>query len=532
MGEKIIKQLLASGNLKKIATALQAREFDRHTIEQIGIPGKLLMENAGKAIADAVTDAISTVHHDLKGRVLIFAGPGNNGADAVVAARHLLARDVNFTIYFVSDEKQWSKDLSVQFALLVRAIEHMEPKKPERFIKRPSDLAELSACKIAQTTIIVDGIFGAGLSRAPSGQALVAIDFINNYRQKNDLHCVVFSIDIPSGLSLEATALPGQGVRADHTITFGHLKRAHISEPTKSYCGKSRSVDIGLFENSRLNNYWIFKRRTLTNLFLPVPKTCHKGRFGHVMIFEGHPRFLGASRLSARAALRAGAGLVTIACEEERPLAMDLPEFMRCQRNQVFDSLLSNIDALVIGPGLSKEKAWLERALLFINGLKDHVPLIVIDADGLLLLMEPSLTLPGKILIATPHAKEAATLLGCDTLQVECDRFRAIEELSKLASGQKNEIIWVLKGATTLVRPPSGEIFAFHGELPVLSAGGSGDVLSGAIAGLYKQTPSPLAATLLAVSLQIDSANMLSKTIFKGSLASELADAFPLLTKR
>jgi ADP-dependent NAD(P)H-hydrate dehydratase / NAD(P)H-hydrate epimerase len=278
--------------------------------------------------------------------------------------------------------------------------------------------------------------------------------------------------------------------------------------------------------------YWLPTRSTLTELLLPIPTNCHKGHFGHILVFEGHPQFLGASRLAAIAALRAGAGLLTIAADNTvAPTSLDRPEFMHIKISDITDNFLSKIDALVIGPGLSRITAWQKKALNFLNSLKTHVPCIVVDADALPLLNHPDLTLHGKHIIATPHAKEAAGLLTITPKEVEQDQVLAIQRLAELPCNQKNHIIWLLKGSTTLVRSTDGTIFAIKGELPLLSAGGMGDVLSGAIAGLCKQTSSPLCATILAVSLQIESAALLSKLAFKGILASEVADMFPKLTK-
>jgi ADP-dependent NAD(P)H-hydrate dehydratase / NAD(P)H-hydrate epimerase len=520
--EKILQHLSSSDVIKPIASSLQAIEFDRYTVSDIKIPVELLMENAGKSIADMVS------HFSKKNpKTLIFSGPGNNGADAIVTARHLLAQNLDFFVYLIFAKEKWSQELKNQLAMLEKALICLG-KKPHQYIFQFQDIQIPSLPKFI---VIIDGIFGAGISRIPSDTALQAILFINNFRQKNTNNCRVISIDVPSGLSLEARIPKGCCVAADFSVTFEYLKRAHISEPTKIFCGKSSYVSIGLFNNTPIKNSWIFKRKTLQELFLPVKSDCHKGNFGHTMIFEGHPRYIGASRLCAKAALRAGVGLVTIATEEFSPKPFDLAEFMRCKRSDISSDLLKKIDALVIGPGLSTEDSWQEKAFHFINNLNDNIPFIVFDADGLMLLKSKNF-LKHKIIVATPHAKEAANLLACTTKEIEQDRFLAIEELANKNLSPNNRIIWVLKGSTTLVRSPDGHIFAFRGGMPVLSAAGSGDILSGTIAGLYRQAISPLAAVLLGISLQNHAARILSKKIFKGILASELADIFPMLTKR
>jgi hydroxyethylthiazole kinase-like uncharacterized protein yjeF len=522
MEEFITKRLLP------VATKKQAIDFDRFTIDQIGISPKLLMENAGCGIANFILAKIGQEKQNYS--VVILVGPGNNGADALVVARHLLTRDMEIFVFLVSEKNITNEALKEQLNLLSHAIS-VRGEDPHKFIKSFTNNDSLFAK--TNKVIVIDGIFGAGLNRQPSGLSQKAIKSINAFKKQHSGSVLVLSVDIPSGLSLEAAEPRGQIVKADHTITFDYLKRAHISEPTKEACGKTTLVNIGLFTNSSFTNFLVWEKKALIRLFLPVPTTAHKGYFGHVLVYEGHPNFLGASRLSARAALRVGAGLLTIATDHQRGFCdFDIPEFMHRPKNELTKDFLRKIDALVFGPGLSRDEHYLRQGLDFLNSLGDNVPAIVFDADGLQLLKSHELNMARKQIIATPHENEAAQLLSCQLEDVKKDRFLALEALANLSCNQHHDIIWVLKGATTLVRSLSGEIFAFSGELPILAAGGSGDILSGTIAGLIKQTYSPFAATLLAVSVQIEAARRLSKKIFKGSLASELADLFPLITKR
>lgn len=292
---------------------------------------------------------------------------------------------------------------------------------------------------------------------------------------------------------------------------------------------KPQDQTVGIPEKSYLFN----QKVTLKELFIPQELDCHKGHFGHVLVFEGCPQYLGASRLSALGALRAGAGLVTIAVDtNEMPSAFDLAEFMHLKASEIWDPLLKKISALIMGPGLSKDSLWQEKALCFLNRLKPHAPLIVMDADGLSLLHHQNLELRHKTIIATPHAHEAAGLLGMAPKDVEQNRFLALEKLAALPCNTNNHIIWLLKGSSTLVRGLDGQVFMFQGELPVLSAAGMGDVLSGVIAGLFKQVDCALCAALLGVSMQIEAGSILSKSVFKGILASELAHVVPSLSLR
>ena len=529
MDKSVIQRLYRLGFIKDIATACEAMEDEKYSIHTLGIPEDLLMENAGANVARLVADGARD--HRLNPEILIFAGPGNNGGDAVVAARHLVLNKFKVHLFILGQKENYSKSLATQIALMERINADGHPNNTVQLIDQAETLLSSLSNRHNSASILIDGIFGAGLNRKPQGLFLEAINLINEIKKiRNDNYVV--SIDVPSGLSLEATPPLGACVFADQTITFSKLKRAHISEPTRSYCGHSVALSIGLFKRTHVKNHWIHRRDVLKDLFKEYPNDCHKSDFGHVLVFEGHPHYRGASRLSALGALRVGAGLITLATGGDDEKSSDLPEFMHCPLGEISDGLLKKVTALVIGPGLSADESYHNLALKFLNGLKKNVPFLVFDADALPLLLDPGLKLSNKTIVATPHMGEAAKLLGWDTDRVKNNRFLALEALASLTSGSDNDVIWLLKGGSTLVRGISSDIFIFYGDLPILSAGGSGDVLSGAIAGLYKQTESPLACVLLAISIQLSAAAELSKRMFKGNTASELANVFPKLTNR
>jgi hydroxyethylthiazole kinase-like uncharacterized protein yjeF len=525
MSEKLVLALMQSRDLVPVITAPETIETDRYTINDVGVPEDLLMESAGALVART---AMRILRRRNDACIGVFIGAGNNGADAIVACRYLLSSGYSCRIVFLADEAHYSKALRHQIRLLQNALCHLGADTSRWFLhENYHDLFSH-----AHDVVVIDGIFGAGLSRPPTGAEKQAIDFINDMREKKRSRCTVISVDVPSGLGLEACAEPHDHIHADVTVTFGVHKRVHISEPTKAYCGFVVAAPIGLFLKSPPANFFRRQRRALLQLFKPLTNTAHKGNFGHVLVIEGHENYLGASRLAARAALRVGAGLVTIACEEHLlPTSLDVPEFMKIRRQAISADFMGRVDAVVIGPGLSAEKVWQERAKTFIETWQKTLSVIVLDADGLRLLPSLQGTLRDTIIIATPHPKEASQVLGMKLSTIERDRFAAIEALGHKNKELALQIIWVLKGATTLVRDLNGTIFAFRGDLPLLATGGSGDVLSGAIAGLVKQVDSPLAATLLAVSMHIEGGAVLSRRISKGSFASELADTFPAISK-
>jgi len=496
----------------------QAKNSDRYTISKLLISEDLLVECVGHSIAEEV---------HIPEEVIIFVGPGNNGADALAAARHLISLNLKILVVVISKRES----LKFQCEKQLKLLEHINDTRDSmsklftyKIFPKESEIKKICS-NISKGSVIIDGIFGAGLNKSPEGLALSAIRAINNIYNK----AKILAIDIPSGLSLNARKPLGEAIKAHKTITFNHLKEAHISEPTKIFCGDVIVKNIGLFDEQIPSLFHYSKKIPLNHLLKPVSKISHKVNFGRVLIMEGEPKFMGASRLAARSALRAGAGLVSILVSDiKNHHPSDLAEFIKINLKDISSS---DFDSLVVGPGLSKDEHFQELALDIINSaIKKNVKMIVLDACGLKLLSKINFQNSSSLCVCTPHPKEAAELLKIATSLVEEDRFLAIKSLRALHQTFSSNIIWVLKGATTLVAAPSGEIYSFAGDAPVLSTGGSGDILSGAIAGLSAQTNCVFDAVLLAISLQISAA--FEKESEKGILPHELADSFPKLLKR
>lgn len=511
-------------SLKPVDNKVEAQAAEDYTIHDLGVPSSLLMENAGRAVTNRVLKILQSFFLSEKAHVAIFCGPGNNGADALVCARQLLGHGLNISVFFTADKTHFCESLMRELVLLEKICARLSKANLKFF----NSLNKLEKGPL----IIVDGIFGAGLSRAPEGLSLKAIEHINLTRESLALKCRVISIDVPSGLSLEASTPLGSHVKADYTITFGHLKRCHVSEPTKKLVGEVEVCDIGLYYPKPASNFYTNSQEPLNFLLKPLGKSSNKGDFGHVAILEGHNNFIGASRLAARAALRVGAGLVTLLTSKTPSLhPSDLAEFMKKQENLAAPDFFKKISGLVVGPGLGRESQDLARALLLLNNAAPYTKNIILDADALSLIHDSNLALKSNTLICTPHPQEAAKLLGVSTEQVEHDRFLAIENLAHLNFNPTGITIWVLKGATTLIRQDPYGTIALYGDAPILATGGSGDMLAGAIAGLLAQSRSSLGAVVLATSLQICAARRFSKST-KGIFPSELADRFPSLLQR
>jgi NAD(P)H-hydrate epimerase len=514
-------------SLKPVDNSIEAKAAENYTIHELGVPPSLLMENAGRAVTNRVTEILQQFL-GTKAHVAIFCGPGNNGADALVCARQLLGHHFDISIFFTAERNRFGESLTRELELLEKICARLT-KPTLRFMRDLKQLENLEN----KALVIVDGIFGAGLSRAPQGLSLAAIEYINFLRQTLGTHnCRVVSIDVPSGLSLEASLPLGAHVRADYSITFGHLKRCHVSEPTKKLVGKVEVCDIGLYYSKPASNFYTDSQEPLNFLLKPLGKSSNKGDFGHVAILEGHVNFIGASRLAARAALRVGAGLVTLLTSKTPSLhPSDLAEFMKKHEKFTTPDFFKKISGLVIGPGLGQKPHDLARARSLLKSSVSYVKNIILDADALALIHDAKLDLKSNTLICTPHPQEAAKLLGVSTQLIERDRFLAIENLAKLAFNPTGITIWVLKGATTLIRQEPYGTIALSGDAPILATGGSGDMLAGAIGGLLAQSRSPLAAVVLATSLQICAARRFSEST-KGIFPSELADRFPSLLQR
>lgn len=518
-----------SSKIKPFQSATQAIRSEHFTINTLGISSALLMENAGLAIKKLAYSCLKKLPKRSRSHIIIFSGPGNNGGDALVAARHLLADGIKLTICLCHESTSISQESKNQLNLLLKLIHQL--KAPVTFIEYPEALASEPENKDDVKTVIIDGIFGAGLSRAPSGLYLRAITTINGLKARLGTSACVISIDVPSGCSLEASPPLGAYVIADRTITFGYLKRIHISEPTKKFAGICEAKSIGLFRADALDQFWIKHHAELLELLKPLDKSSHKGHFGHVAIVEGDNNYQGASRLVAKAALRVGSGLVTIITRDAQSLhPSDQAEYMKCAHENAAH-LWPRLSTLVLGPGLGATPPMLAYGQRILENAQYTVKTLILDADGLRLLHE-KMPLNYQNLICTPHPKEAARLLGVSPEAVENNRFLAIESLGRLMVNSGSCTIWVLKGATTLVYQKDAGIFAFAGDLPVLAVGGSGDLLAGAIAGLISQAISPLCATLLGINLQIRAALKVQKLASKGILPSELCDRFPSLLKR
>jgi len=442
---------------QELYRADQVRALDRTAIEVHGIPGIELMNRAGSA----GYALLRTRWPQLK-RLTVLAGLGNNGGDGYVIARLARADGMMATVLQIGDSDRVGGDAALALAAYREAGGPIDP-----FNALP-----------AQPGVIVDALFGTGLDRPVTGPWAAAIAAVNASGAP------VLAIDIPSGLQSDTGAVLGIAVRAAATISFIGLKQGLFTGAGPDQCGAVHFSDLGVPATvyatqtpSACRIDWSRESASLQSR----RRTANKGDFGHVLIIGGAPGMSGAARLAAEAALRAGAGLVTVATHPDHAALLNVtrPELMvsPVADPAALDALIARATVIAIGPGLGRadwgHRLW-ERARL------SGKPLVV-DADALNLLAESPSTNPDWVL--TPHPGEAGRLLGCGTAAVGADRFQAAREIQRRYGG-----VVVLKGAGTLIQgePQHPPAVCTDGN-PGMATAGAGDVLTGVIAALLGQ---------------------------------------------
>jgi len=458
----------------------------------------------------------------LSGRTfVVLAGGGNNGGDGFVVARHLFGRGANVRVFAVQEAEEYSGDAKPALASMLGVGVRLES---------ATEASALSDA-LSGADIIVDALLGTGTARPLEGL------FLDLVRRINAAKCPVVSLDLPTGIDAESGAILGAAVVATHTVTFAHLKKGLLTTHGHASAGTITVSNIGVpaaLPSSVEPSAWLLEEADLIRLMPERSPVAHKGSAGRVTIVGGSDGIVGAPRLSAHAALRTGAGLVTIASEEAvvSKLETEVREIMtRVAIGAKADSL-APVDALVVGPGLGRSTSAAELMTVALSGELSQVPK-VLDADALRWLARQELSsLPPRerraSWVLTPHAAEAADLLGASVSEVENDRFKAVRELC-----DRFGCVTLLKGSRPLVAAPDRQstVSAFGTE--ALATGGSGDVLSGILAAFLvgaEDQEAIFKRTQLAVGVQgICAERWSQKHGNRGLLASEIADLVPEL---
>jgi len=462
----------------KILLSQWMQELDAETINRIGIPSIVLMENASRGAADffASQFPLSSFKH-----AIIVAGKGNNGGDGLAIGRILYQKGYSVEFTLLSDPTKLNPDPKINFDILKKLS------LPITIIDNVSDISKFNIILDkykSQDTFLIDAIFGTGINQ-PVKQGLYA-DVIRIIR---DSSFKIAAVDIPSGLS--DAFLPEEGffIPADVTATFQCLKTAHIYPDGNKFCGKIQIIDIGipnhLIANEKYYIQWI-DSACFTPLTAPRPVDAHKGTFGHSLTVCGSIEKPGAGILSSFAVLKSGAGLCTTAVPfENRTIPVTVhPELMTIVYNQPADLLdrLNEFNCILAGPGLGNT----ENTAQIISTLleKFSVPL-VLDADALNVLSarKDILKKPRNFpVVLTPHPGEFSKLTGRSTRDVTMNRVA----FSRAFAIEYN-VYLILKGHHTLVVTPQGMVFVNPTGNPGMATAGSGDVLSGMITGMISQ---------------------------------------------
>ena len=498
----------------KIATREIVREIDALSIEKHGIPGLVLMENAGRAAADVVIEEFP--HAD---SVAVFAGSGNNGGDGFVIARHLMGQGVAVTTYLAASPVKYRGD----------ALANLKALK-----KSGGEIVELdgSLRKYRQADLIVDALFGTGLDRKVEGFNKKIIEFMNNQPVPR------VAVDLPSGIDANTGFPLGAAVMADVTVTFVLPKIGISIYPGLDYAGRIYVADITTPKHLEDGiPYEPLTRASVGGILPPRRADTHKGTYGHLFILAGSPGKTGAATLASLGALRVGTGLVTVGIpaslndimEVKTTEAMteplpetDLRTLGRVSVKRAKEIIANKKTALAIGPGISTTEE--TRGFLYEIIRSCEIP-AVIDADALTLIAEdPGILRGAKApIVLTPHPGEMSRLAGITTGEVERDRIGV-----SLDFARKHKVLLVLKGARSLVTTPGGRVYVNTSGNPGMASGGMGDVLTGVIGGFLAQRILPEDAARLGVFLHGFAGDIAARERGQvGLIAGDLADTLP-----
>ena len=432
--------------------AAQVRELDRIAIQERGIPGFELMSRAGYEVFQCIMNKWPETQS-----LAVFCGAGNNAGDGYIFAGLALAAGLKVSVYSLAKPENLKGDAFTAC---------------QNFIEAKGTIVPFQVEDQIDADVIVDALLGTGLDRPVTGLYAQAIQVIN----KSPAHVV--AVDSPSGLNADTGNVMGCAVKADCTVTFIGLKQGLFTGQAADYCGEisyaSLAVPDAIFQAVSPSAVRVVKTP------LPRRDRCsHKGNYGHVLIVGGDWGYSGAARLAGEAALRVGAGLVSVATRSEHAGLMNLnrPELMCHGVGSAgqLAVLLEKANVVVVGPGLG-QSGWAKE--LFMATIKAQKSLII-DADGLNLLARSPVTNPAWIL--TPHPGEAARLLNCSIAEIQQDRFASVSAIQAKYDG-----IAILKGAGTLIASRDDCAVSTTGN-PGMASGGMGDVLAGVIAGLLAQ---------------------------------------------
>ena len=454
----------------KVLTAARMREVDRRTIE-MGIPGIVLMENAALRVVEFLAEHCAPLAGQ---RITVLCGKGNNGGDGLAIARQLFTRFHPRALHVVllAAPEDLRGDAAANYKMLAAC---------------GCPVAGEIPAEARNATLVVDALLGTGVAGAASGRMLEAIREIN----RGFPLAQVMAVDIPSGMVADAGEPVGEFARADYTVTFTAPKPAHVLPPNCDRMGKLAVGVIGS-PSSLYEEVWLslIEPAMFQPLLGPRPRSGHKGTFGHVLIVAGSRGKTGAAAMSGLGALRAGAGLVTVASASSAiaEIGAHAPELMTeplaqtpmgsIALNAGLEELAEGKTVIAMGPGLGRHA---DIDMLVASAVESFPQPMVLDADALIGQLAGT---GGRVRVLTPHPGEMARLTGKTIAEVQQDRVGTAR-----AFAMSRAVILVLKGERTVLAFPDGRVWITPTGTPAMGTGGSGDILTGMISGFLAQFP-------------------------------------------
>lgn len=508
----------------RLVTAAEMRELDRKAIEEYGIPGVVLMENAGRHVVEMAAKVLGKVKDKT---AVIIAGKGNNGGDGFVVARHLKNMGAEVKVYLLAGVGEIKGDARINLDIWL---------KMGGTVSNPLEEGmDLLTKDLARADVIIDALYGTGFKGAIRPNVIPVVEAVNS------APAPVIAVDIPSGLEADTGKVSGSCIRASHTVTFALPKIGLVTGYGPEFTGRLHVVDISIPQDIlRGGQTELITERKVKKIMPRRPAAAHKGDFGRVLVVGGSVGMSGAVCLAALACARSGAGLVTAAVPEgihtvaeikltevmTRPLPQTRGGFLSAEAAGIIKELLEGMNVLALGPGLGTDG---ETVALVAKILKSVKIPCVIDADGINAIARSGFRLremQGSAII-TPHPGEMARLMGCSVAEVQADRLGN----ARRVAGETGAVV-VLKGAGTVVVSPGGKAYINSTGNPGMASGGTGDVLTGIIAGFLAQGLSPEDAAVAGVYLHgLAGDQVAGERGAAGILAGDMVEALPGLIR-
>jgi NAD(P)H-hydrate epimerase len=506
-----------------LVTPDEMKRIDKTAIEEFGIPGIVLMENAALGVVREICEILG----DISGKhLVVLAGKGNNGGDAFAVARHLFNMGAHVSVYVLTRFADINADAKTNLDILFKMGMEVKEVTKDEHIDEIKD-------RLRFTHIVVDGLLGTGLMGEVKGVMAGIIDAVND-------SCVpVVAVDIPSGVNGETGKVSTACIKATSTVTFAFPKLGQLVHPGCEYVGKLEIVDIGIpraaVQSFEVENHFI-DSAFVSQLMPKRYSNSDKGNYGKILVVAGSRGMTGAACLTGGAALRTGSGLVYMTAPLSIlsiyagnllealtiPLEDENKGYITKESVSEILSHLEDVDVAAVGPGLSVGGETKDAVFSIIKSSK--VP-IVLDADGINLLAKDLSVLRNlrTQMVITPHPGEMARLLGISVKEVQSDRINIARSFSK-----EWGVITVLKGSRTIIASPEGEIYINATGNAGMATGGSGDVLTGIIASLIGQGVKPLDAAVAGVYIHgLCGDNVAQRNGEHGLIAGDLVQEIP-----